>query len=81
MESVQMFKTSDGKLFDSKEAAASHEAGIQAQSEMKAYLAVLIAAGFSKEQAGGMVRGAKLVTVWSNGGAIPSPKKRAAKAD
>ncbi len=81
MESVQMFKTSDDKLFDSKEAAASHEAGIQAQTEMKSYLVALIAAGFSKEQAGGMVRGAKLFTVWSNGGAIPSPKKRAAKAE
>jgi hypothetical protein len=79
MESVQMFKTSDGKLFDSKESATSHEAGIQAQTEMKTYQAALVAAGFSKEQAGGMVRGAKLFTVWSNGGAIPTPKKRVVK--
>ena len=79
MESVQMFKTSDGKMFESKNEAEAHEEECKSATVRLEFFNALVAAGYSKELAHTLARGAAMYKTWLGGVPISPARKRVAK--
>ncbi len=79
MEAVQVYKTEDGKMFDTAEEAASHENSVVAKAKEESFRAALMSAGYSKEAASMYVRGARLADMHAKGSALPAPSKRTSR--
>lgn len=80
MEAVQVYKTEDGKMFDTAEEAASHENSVAAKAKEESFRAALMSAGYSSKEAASMyVRGARLADMHAKGSALPAPSKRTSR--
>lgn len=76
MESVQMFKTSDGKVFETEAEARAHQIEVDAKESRAKFVGALVAAGYDKGQAASYARGASLFSVWLQGSEIPAPMRK-----
>lgn len=79
MEAVQMFKTSDGKMFESKNEAEAHEEEVRTAAVRADFTNALVAAGYGKELAQTLARGAAMYKAWLSGVPIQPARKRVAK--
>jgi predicted HAD superfamily Cof-like phosphohydrolase len=79
VKAVQVYMTSDEKVFTSKEEAEAHEAGLTDELELTSYGGALKVAGYSPSSIATMVRGVRLYKAWVDGKTIPSPVVREKK--
>jgi len=76
MEQVTLYKTADGKVFESEEEASAHDEMLKLDDDLDDYVFAMIAAGVTKATAQSRRAGAKAYIEWSTKQVINVPKER-----